>query len=73
MGVASQIDNRVFVGTPLCEYIPAWPLQLPGVTEREANRRAGRNQEYLDSVSQWAQRMAIGGQIVKLFPGFLKP
>ncbi|KAL0632171.1 hypothetical protein Q9L58_008964 [Maublancomyces gigas] len=58
MGIASQIDNRVFVGTPLCEPRHAAPC---------------RNKEYLEGVGMWAQRMAIGGQVVKLFPGFLRP
>lgn len=40
---------------------------------RKANYREGRNKEYLDGVCLWAQRMAIGGQIIKLFPRFMKP
>ena len=65
--VICRVSNRLFVGLLLC-VLYAFPCLM-----RTNRLLAGRNKEWIKLNINFTLHAIIGGQILRLFPEFLKP
>lgn len=68
--VIARTVNRLFVGLPTCMSTVTLELIFRLLT---LVYDLGRNKEYLKLAVQFAIDVVIGGQLINMLPGFLRP
>ena len=68
MKVVGRTSNRIFVGLPLCTWLPFITLIL-----FLSFALAGRNPDYVDLNVKFTVDVIKTGMILNMFPNFLKP
>jgi hypothetical protein len=65
--IVCRTSNRLFVGLPMCMLLPTSFVSIPEFYQ------PGRHSGYLAVNEKFARDVTVGGNIINLFPSFLRP